>query len=69
MPMMIIYSNMYINMININMSRVIEKSVICICENKGTDQVGGHHTAYQHLCFRYFDSTIPFLPQSDISSL
>ena len=33
----------------------------CICENKGADQLCGNRTADQRLCFRYTDSTIPYL--------
>ena len=39
-----------------------------ICENKGADQLRGNREADQRLCFRYTDSTIPLLPQSEISS-
>ena len=35
------------------------KPTICICENKGTDQLRGNREADQRLCFRYSDSTIP----------
>ena len=42
---------------------------ICICENKGADQLCSYCTADQHLCFRYTDSTIPLLPKSKISRL
>ena len=40
-----------------------------IRENKGPDQLCGSQAADQRLCFRYIDSTIPLLPNSDISSL
>ena len=43
-------------------SLVVRKQVFCICENKDAE-------ADQRLCFRYTDSTIPLLPQSEISSL
>ena len=45
------------------------KPTICICENKGADQLGGNREADQCLCFRYTDSTIPLLSKSKISSL
>ena len=41
---------------------------ICICENKGADQLRGNREADQRLCFRYLDSTIPPLLNSKISS-
>ena len=45
------------------------KPTICICENKGADQLPGNREADQRLCFRYMDSTIPLLSKSKISSL
>ena len=44
------------------------KPIICICENKGADQLRGNLEADQRLCFRYSDSTIPPLLNSKISS-
>ena len=44
------------------------KPTICIGENKGTDQLRGNREADQRLCFRYSDSTIPPLLNSEISS-
>ena len=41
----------------------------CICENKDADQLCGKRAADQRLCFSYYDSTIPLLPKSEISSL
>ena len=41
----------------------------CICENKDADQLRGNREAYQRLCFRYIDRTIPLLSKSEISSL
>ena len=35
------------------------KPTICICKNKGADQLRGNREADQRLCFRYLDSTIP----------
>ena len=50
------------------MSRVMRKPTICICE-KDADQLRGNREADQPLCFRYLDSTIPLLPKYKISSL
>ena len=44
------------------------KPTICICENKGADQLRGNREADQRHCFRYADSTIPLLLKSEISS-
>ena len=44
------------------------KPTICMCENKGADQLRGNREADQRLCFRYTDSTIPLLLKSEISS-
>ena len=49
------------------MSRYMRKPTICICENKGEDQLRGHREADHRLCFRYTDSTIPLLLKSKIS--
>ena len=40
----------------------------CLYENKGVDQLYSNCTADQRLCFGFTDSTIPLLPQSEISS-
>ena len=37
----------------------MRKPTICICENKGADQLRGNREADQRLCFRYTDSTFP----------
>ena len=50
------------------LSRVMRKPNFCLCENKGTDQLRSNCEADQRLCFRYTDSTIPLLPESEISS-
>ena len=47
----------------------MRKTTICICENKGTDQLCSNCEADQCLCFRYMDSTIPLLSKSKISIL
>ena len=51
------------------MSRDVSKPVFRICENKDADQLRGNREADQRLCFRYTDSTIPLLPNCEISSL
>ena len=50
------------------MSRDARKPDICLCENKGADQLRSNCEADQRLCFRYSDSTIPLLLKSEISS-
>ena len=50
-------------------SCVVRKTNVCICENKDADQLRGNREADQRLCFRYMDSTIPLLPISEITSL
>ena len=40
---------------------------ICIGENKDEDQLQGNREADQRLSFRNSDSTIPLLPESEIS--
>ena len=52
-----------------HLSRLMGKPTICICENKGADQLRSNCEADQRLCFRYTDSTIPLLFKSKISSL
>ena len=51
-----------------HLSHPMGKPTICICENKGADQLRGNREADQRLCFRYSDSTIPLLLKSKISS-
>ena len=51
------------------MSSVMKKNAFCICVNKGVDQLHSNCAADQCLCFRYTDSTIPLLTESEISSL
>ena len=50
------------------MSHLVRKPTICICENKGADQLRSNCEADQRLCFRYTDSTLPLLLKSKISS-
>ena len=47
----------------------MRKPAFCICENKEADQHRSNRKADQLLCFRFTDSTIPLLPNSEISSL
>ena len=49
-----------------NMSRLVRKPAVCICENKDADQLCGNHKADQRLCFHYIGSTIPLLPKYEI---
>ena len=51
------------------LSLVVRKPAFSICENKDPDQLRSNCAADQRLCFRYTDSTIPFLPKSEMSSL
>ena len=50
------------------MSLVMRKPAFCICENKDADQLRGNREADQRLCFRYMDSAMPLLSESEISS-
>ena len=45
----------------------MKKPAICICKNKGADQLHGNHAADQCLCFRYIDSIVPLISKSEIS--
>ena len=47
----------------------MRKPAFCICEIKDADQLRGNREADQRLCFRYIDSTIPLLPNFEISSI
>ena len=51
------------------LSLVVRKPALCICENKDADQLRGNREADQRLCFRFTDDSIPLLPKSEISSL
>ena len=51
------------------MSRVMRKPTLCICEYKDADQLCGNREDDQRLCFRYVNSTISLLSKSKISSL
>ena len=46
------------------MSCFMRKHTFSICLNKGADQLCGKHTADQHLCFSFIDSTTPPLYKS-----
>ena len=50
----------------VDTSLVTRKQDICLCENKGADQLCEDD---QRLCFRYTDDTISLLLTSEISSL
>ena len=51
------------------MSCVMGKQIICICENKGADQLCGIQTADQRLCFRYIVQSLYYLnPKFQASS-
>ena len=50
------------NWILYHMSRLMRKSAICICKNKGAGQLRGKPADDQRLCFRLTDSSIPLLP-------
>ena len=52
----------------IHLSRLMGKPTICIGENKDADRLRGNREADQRLCFRYSDSTIPFLLKCEIVS-
>ena len=53
---------------NNHMSHVMTKLAFCICLNKGADQLHGNPAADEHLCFCCIDSTIPLLPEVEVSS-
>ena len=63
-----IFKQGFIQQAPLDMSRLVGKPTICICENKDTDQLRGNREADQRLCFRYSDSTISPLLNSKISS-
>ena len=46
-----------------------EKNVFLYMRKKDADQLRGDREADQRLCFRYTDSTIPLLSDSEISCL
>ena len=45
-----------------------EKTGFCISVSKGADQLRSNCAAYQRLCFRYIDRTIPLLSKSEVVS-
>ena len=51
-----------------DLSRLMRKPTLCICENKDADQLCGNRKAYQRLCFRYTDSTLSLILKSEIPS-
>ena len=46
----------------------MRKPTFCICENKDADQLRGNREADQRLCFRYIESAIALLSESEILS-
>ena len=40
----------------------MRKPALCMCENKGADQLCGNRTADQCLCFCFIDSTMIKIP-------
>ena len=48
---------------NLYMHRAMRKPTVCICENKGADQLRNYCEADQRLCYSYTNSTIPLLVQ------
>ena len=46
-----------------------DKPVVCLCKNKGTDQLLSNCEADQHLGFHYTDSTLPLFLKYEISSV
>ena len=52
-----------------NMSSIMRKPTISICENKDAEQLRSDCEADQRLCFRYTGSTIPPLSKFKISCL
>ena len=44
----------------------MRKPALCICENKGADQLHGNRSADQRLYFGYIDSTISLLLKAEI---
>ena len=63
---MVHFKCLQVNM-HLQVSRLMGKPTICICENKGADQLRGNQEADQCLCFHYTDSTIHLLPKYEIS--
>ena len=53
-----------IMMLHYYMVAATRKPDFRLCENKGADQLRSNCEADQRLCFRYTDSTIPFLLKS-----
>ena len=48
-------------LLDLNMSCIMRKPAVGICESKGADQLHSYCAAEQLLCFRYIDSTITTL--------
>ena len=47
----------------------MRKPTICICDNKGADQLHGYREADQRFCFPSMDSAIPFLSKVIVSKI
>ena len=54
--------------VDYHLSSIVRKWDFCLCENKDADQLLSVCEADQRLCFRYTDSTISLLLESEISS-
>ena len=50
------------------MSRIVRKPDICLCENKGVDQLCSNREADQRLYLHYTDGTMSLLLKSETSS-
>ena len=48
--------------LKVQMSPVTRRPALCICKNKGADQLCGNHAADQRLCLHCIDRTIPLRP-------
>ena len=56
--------------IKYHLSPLVRKLTVCICENKGADQLRSNHEADQRLCFHYTVHLLFFLnPKFQASSL
>ena len=51
------------------LSHLMRKPTICICQNIGADRLRSNCEADQRLSFRFTDSTITLLSKSKISNL
>ena len=51
-------SSVVLRSIETDMSRIMRKQSLCICENKDADHLRIYREADQRLCFRYIDSLL-----------